>query len=313
MAAKSVVIIGATGAVGYPLTRSLVEQGHDVTAVSRGRTEENGDRLDRLARDGAEVVFHHDLTDAPALVKTLRGSDVVVSAMRASPRTVAEVEPVLLGAARTAGVGRLVPSEFGTHTMAVEYGVSGQFDAKKEFQEALFDSGLDWTIVYGGGIAEYFMPHLRNGRTVTVYGERSMPWPTHRLDDIGAVSALAVTDDRTAGRAVQIHRHLVTHDQTVDALRRAWPDHGILVEHVSSADLERMLDEAETDPGDQRLSEREIAGITYANFVLGQLGVVDHPATIDADALYGDFAYRDPLDLLSDPAFVFGTPEPPAP
>ena len=64
------------------------------------------------------------------------------------------------------------------------------------------------------------------------------------------------------------------------------------------------------DPGRSRLSEREILGITYANFVLGQLGVVDHPSTLDAGELYHDYECRDPLELLRNRDFVFGERRP---
>jgi hypothetical protein len=47
-------------------------------------------------------------------------------------------------------------------------------------------------------------------------------------------------------------------------------------------------------------------GISYANYVLGTLGVPDHPGTIHASVLYPDHVYDDPLALLADPLFVFG-------
>jgi uncharacterized protein YbjT (DUF2867 family) len=303
---KKVAVVGATGNIGFPLTQSLLELGHEVLAVSRGRTEANASKLDELEERGARLSFQADLTDVAALSRSLDGYEVLVSAMRASPRTVAGVEPAILEAALAAGVTRLVPSEFGTHTMAVDFGVSAQFDAKKHFQQLLFESGLQWTIVYGGGIAEYFVPHLREGDKVTVYGDPQLAWPTHLLSDIGAVSARAVTDERTVDHAVQLWAHRVTSEQLIETLRQAWPDHPFDVEYISSEELELLLPQASTDPGSRRLSEREILGITYANFVLGQLGVVDHPGTLNANDLYPDYPYRDPLELLHDRSFVFG-------
>jgi len=299
-------VIGATGAIGFPLTRSLVDLGHDVVAVSRSRTEVNGDRLDTLAADGVTVLHCPDLTNAPALAAGLEGCDVLVVAMRASPRIVAAIEPAILEAARAAGVARFIPSEFGTHTMAVDYGVSGQFDAKKHFQERLFASGIPWTIVYGGGIAEYFMPTLRDGKAIQVFGDTSLRWPAHLLDDIAAVSARAVVDPRTAERAVQLYARLVTFDQVIATLAEAWPDHTFEIEHVSGEALDAMRRSANPDPGDRRLSEQEILGITYANFVLGKLGDPGYPGTLSANELYPDYRYRDPLELLRDPVFVFG-------
>jgi len=304
--AQRVAVLGATGTIGFPLARSLGVLGHEVVAISRGRTEANAGRLAQLAADGASVHYRPDLTDTAALAAALEGCDVLVVAMRASPRIVAAVEPAILEAAKAAGIARFVPSEFGTHTMAVGYGVSGQFDAKKRFLELLFASGLHWTVVYGGGIAEYFMPTLRDGDTIRTFGDTSLAWPTHLLEDIAAVSARAVTDPRTIDHAVQLYARLVTFDQLVATLRAAWPTHAFDVEHVSAEELDRMRRAANPDPGEKRLSEQEILGITYANFVLGKLGDPAFPGTLDAGDLYPDYAYRDPLELLRDRAFVFG-------
>ncbi len=301
-----VSVLGATGNIGLPLSHALVQQGHDVLAVSRGRSDRNEAALDQLEAAGATLVFEPDLTDVTALAKHLDGSDVVVVASRASPRILDALEPSLLEAAKRAYVGRFVPSEFGTHSMAVPYGVSGQFDSKKRFQELLFDSGLAWTIVYGGGIAEFFVPNLRASDTIEVLGDTSLAWPTHLLADIGAVSALAVTDPRTANAAVQLWARLVSWDELVETLRGAWPERSFQVKHVTSDELEYLHRHADPDPGERRLSEREIMGIAYANFVLGKLGDPDHPGTLNANDLFPDYAYRDPRQLLYDPVFVFG-------
>ncbi len=303
-----VSVLGPTGNIGLPLSLSLARQGHEVRGISRGRSDRNGLALDELEAGGIPVVFEPDLTDVAALARRLAGSDVVVVASRASPRILETLEPSLLEAASKAAVGRFVPSEFGTHSLAVPYGVSGQFDSKKRFQELLFDSGLGWTIVYGGGIAEFFVPNLRTSDTVEILGDTAVAWPTHLLSDIGAVSALAVTDERTMNAAVQLWAQLVSWDELIDGLREAWPQHAFEVKHVTSEELEHLHQHANPDPGERRLSEREIMGIAYANFVLHKLGDPDFPGTLNANDLYPDYAYRDPRELLSDPVFVFGNP-----
>lgn len=301
-----VAVLGPTGNIGLPLSLALVRQGHEVLAVSRGRSERNELALGELEAAGANVAFEPDLTDAAAVARRLQGSDVVVVASRASPRILDQLEPSLLDAAMRADVGRFVPSEFGTHSMAVPFGVSGQFDSKKRFQELLFESGLAWTIVYGGGIAEFFMPNLRASDTVEVLGDTSLAWPTHLLGDIGEVSALSVMDDRTVNAAVQLWARLVTWDELVEILRAAWPERRFDVRHVTSDELEYLHRHGNPDPGERRLSEREIMGIAYANFVLGKLGDPDYPGTLNAGDLFPDYEYRDPRRLLYDPVFVFG-------
>jgi hypothetical protein len=133
-----------------------------------------------------------------------------------------------------------------------------------------------------------------------------MPLALHTLSDIGAISARVATDERTARCAVQLHANFLTTEAMIAALERAWPGQPFAVEVRTSEELERLHRLGNPDPGEERLSEREILGISYANYVLGKLAVPDFPGTLSASALYPDFRYADPLELLNDAVFVFG-------
>jgi hypothetical protein len=170
---------------------------------------------------------------------------------------------------------------------------------------------MPWTVIYPGGIAEYFLPNLRPPPTVYAWGDRRMRFPIHTLRDIGAISARAVTDPRTVGSAVQMYACLVTTDEMIDTLERNWPQVPYELRTLSSEELEHLHRHGNADPGGERLSEREIMGISYANYVLGLLGAPEHPGTLSASVLYPKYTYQDPLALLADPAFVFGPDGPP--
>ena len=228
--------------------------------------------------------------------------------MRASPRIIPATEPAILVAALRAGIGRFVPDDFGTHSMATPYGVSAHFDEKKRFHEALDASGMAWTVIYPGGIAEYFLPNLRPPATVYAWGDRTLRLPLHTLRDIGAITARAVLDPRTAGCAVQLYANLLSTDELIATLESHWPRIPYRLDVRSPEQLEHLHRHGDGDPGDARLSEREIMGISYANYVLGLLGAPDHPGTLDAGALYPDHVFEDPRELLADREFVFGQP-----
>jgi uncharacterized protein YbjT (DUF2867 family) len=305
-----VAVIGASGTIGFAVAGALLEQGDEVLAISRGRTAANGERLDALARAGAEVRHQADLADSAALAELLEGTTTLIAAMRASPRIIPALEPQVLEAAQRAGVSRFVPDDFGTHSLATPYGVSAHFDAKKRFHEQLDASGMPWTVIYPGGIAEYFLPNLRPPPTVYAWGDRTLRFPIHTLRDIGAITARAATDPRTANRAVQLYANLVTTDELIERLTANWPGRPFALDERSIEELERLHRHGNADPGDARLSEREIMGISYANHVLGTLGVPGDPQTLDAGELYPEHRFEDPLELLTDPAFVFGEPAP---
>ncbi|NMC73768.1 MAG: NmrA family NAD(P)-binding protein [Geobacteraceae bacterium] len=310
---RRIAVIGATGQVGWALSRELKRLGHEVLAVSRGRTASNLSRLDDLEALGVRTVFQADLTDVNGLTALLDGCDTAVVALRANARLIRELEPPILEAARRAQVRRFVPDEFGTHTKAIEYGVGTLFDAKKDIQELVFASGLEWTLLFPGGIFDYFLPNLRLFERITTFGNLQCPFPTHSIDDIGAICARAVADPRTANKAVQIYANVVTQQYLVDMLVRMWPHYPFTFEHVSTekilylkehGDPERISAKGGAEP------DRERHGINYATYVLGRLACLDDPDTLCANDLYPDHVYTTPEEALADPKFVFGEPCP---
>lgn len=71
-----VVLIGATGFVGSHLLEELLRRNHDVTAIAR-------DVAKVPVKDGKPKAVAVDVTDVAALVKVLKGNDVVLSAFNA--------------------------------------------------------------------------------------------------------------------------------------------------------------------------------------------------------------------------------------
>lgn len=115
-----VFVAGATGALGRPLLRALIEAGHDVTGTTRsperaaalreqGATPVVLDALDADAVHAAvaaaepEVVVHH-LTAIPEAIPPRR----YAQAFETTNRLRREATPVLVDAARTAGARRIL-------------------------------------------------------------------------------------------------------------------------------------------------------------------------------------------------------------
>jgi uncharacterized protein YbjT (DUF2867 family) len=306
---QRIAVIGATGQVGMALSRELQRLGHAVIAVSRGRSQSNQNKLDALEALGIKPAFQPDLKDVDGLAAILSGCDVAVVALRANVRLVRELEPPILEAARLARVRRFVPDEFGTHTKALEFGVGTLFDAKKEFQERVFASGLEWTLVFPGGIFDYFLPNLRLFERITTFGNLQCAFPTHAIEDIGAIGARIVTDPRTANKAVQMYANVVTQEQLLKELKRIWPDHAFEIEHVSTETilyLKEHGDPARVSAKGGSEPDRERHGINYATYVLCRLACLDDPDTLNANDLYPDHVYQKPAEALADPKFVFG-------
>ena len=133
MSKNHLAVIGATGQVGKPLTKSLLKEGHEVTIIAHGRSLDNEPRLAECERLGAKVVVCTEMDNIDAVAGALKGCDTLVACVPGSKSIIQKLQPIWLNAAVKAGVERFIPTEFGSHTRAIEMGDGAVFDQKKRF------------------------------------------------------------------------------------------------------------------------------------------------------------------------------------
>ena len=188
-----IVVTGATGNVGRPLTRALAEAGQQVTAVSR-RAAQVPDGVRHVVADLAEPAgLEPALAGAKALFLLLSGdlhavgadpADIIAHAAASGVRKV-----VLLS---TLGVAT---RPFGTTRVAM-----------RALEDVLRESGLDWTILRPGGFASNALWWAESVRTRQVvaapFGDTGVPV----IDpaDIGEVAAACLLDDRHTGEVYEL-------------------------------------------------------------------------------------------------------------
>jgi uncharacterized protein YbjT (DUF2867 family) len=153
-----VLVIGGHGQVGLRLLRLLAHDGHRGRGVIR-KAEQAGD----LEAAGAEAVLC-DLERGDDLRPHLGGADAIVFAAGAGPgsgparkRTVDYgAAAASMQAARDLGVARfLIVSSIGTHDVAgAAEAMRPYLQAKRDADDALKESGLDWTIVKPGHLTD---------------------------------------------------------------------------------------------------------------------------------------------------------------
>jgi uncharacterized protein YbjT (DUF2867 family) len=153
-----VVVIGGHGQVGLRLLRLLARDGQRGRGVIR--TAEQASDLEAV---GAEPVLC-DLEQGDDLRPQLGGADAIVFAAGAGPgsgperkRTVDYGAAVAaMDAARDLGVARyVIVSSIGTHDVAgATASMRPYLQAKRDADDALKRSGLDWTIVKPGGLTD---------------------------------------------------------------------------------------------------------------------------------------------------------------
>lgn len=175
-----IVVTGATGNVGRTLVRLLTEQGHEVTAVSRRITQ--ADAPPGVRAVTADLAW--PVAGLPATadaVFLLVGGDLM---MTGDPTTV--VAPFT-------NYGKIVLlSSQGVVTRPDSLSHGQAFAA---YEQAVMDSGTDWTILRPGGFASNayaWAPSVKASRTVAApFGDVGLP--AIDPDDIAAVAAAVLT------------------------------------------------------------------------------------------------------------------------
>ncbi|MFI9813681.1 NAD(P)H-binding protein [Saccharothrix variisporea] len=176
-----IVVTGATGNVGRPLVQSLVAAGEDVLAVSRGA--------------GIEGVRHHqaDLTDPSTLAPALKGASAVFLLTSADYLGSGAAFGDLVDVVRAAGVPRVV-------LLSSQGVATGRHPGG--FEEAVRNSGLEWTILQPGAFASnafQWAPTISTTRTAAApFGDVALP--VVHPSDIADVAATTLRSTTHAGR-----------------------------------------------------------------------------------------------------------------
>jgi len=182
-----VFVAGATGSVGFEFVRLAKARGHFLHTFSR--SPENARKLAGLA-DKVEV---HDVC---TIVPSLKGIDVVVSALGA-PVTMnsGEKRPYrdvdlegnknILDAAKTAGVKRFL---YVSAHVEAGYRHTAYIRAHEEFVDALRLSGLKYSVIRPTGIFAAFNDFVslaRKGLTTVIGDGKARTNPVHQADVAG--------------------------------------------------------------------------------------------------------------------------------
>ncbi|WP_460498070.1 NAD(P)H-binding protein, partial [Glycomyces tarimensis] len=177
-----IVVTGATGNVGRPLVAALAARGAAVTAVSRGDAELPAGVTHRRA----------DLSEPETLESAFANAESLFLLTR-DPRL--DAVPVL-EAAKAAGVGRVV-------LLSSERAVTRLDASQRAIEDAVTESGLEWTILRPGGFASnafLWAESVRTERRIAApFGDVGLPV----IDplDIAEVAAATLTEHGHEGEA----------------------------------------------------------------------------------------------------------------
>jgi hypothetical protein len=261
---RNVMVVGASGNTGRPITEKLLQSGFSVSALTRTTS---------TSTFPAEVnVVKSDYT-TDDLARAFRGQDAVVSTI-ATFSTQEQIS--IIDAMIAAGVKRFVPSEFGVDTSdprVVELlpPTKGKVDTiayLKTKQDKLSWTGLivggyfDWAMLVGG-----LGWNLRN-QTVTVYDSGDQLWEATNINRIAqSVAACLQTEhyEETKNRYVFINSFTVSQNQVIAELEKAMGAK-LTIERVQSSEMAASAR--------QELATGEVEYSTGSAYVKGSIGLI---------------------------------------
>ncbi|MFE2129105.1 SDR family oxidoreductase [Streptomyces amritsarensis] len=206
-----IVVTGATGNVGRPLTQALAEAGEQVTAVSRHAVA-MPDGVRHVAADLAEPASLTPVLDGAKALFLLLSGDLHAPGARPAD---------IIGLAAASGVRRVVLlSSQGVATRPL--GPSRV--AMRAVEDALRESGLAWAVLRPGGFASNALAWAESVRTqgtvAAPFGDVGVPV----IDpaDIAEVAAACLLDDRHTGGVYELTGpEVITPRQQAEAIAAA--------------------------------------------------------------------------------------------
>ena len=223
-----ILVTGAGGFIGTRVVHELRARDRDVRALVRSPA-----RAGTLASWDVELVAG-DVTDPASLRSAAAGCEAAVHLVSILTGSNADFDRVMVqgtrnvvDAAREAGAGRLVlMSAIGVDAA----GASGipYFDAKREMERAVRESGLEFVIlrpsfVFGdGGALRTFLRLARRAPVTPIVGDGSQRIQPVWVDDVARAVAESLERPEAAGRTLELGGpEVVTWNELWARLKRA--------------------------------------------------------------------------------------------
>lgn len=221
MSSHQVALAGATGNLGTPILRALLEAGYQVTALSR-----IGGNSSRLTPHPNLTVKEVDFTAVDSLTKALLGVEVVISCL--ATLAIGGQNP-LVDASVAAKVKRFIPAEFGMDSknpLCMQLPVCAPKVATQNYllEKSESHPGFTYTGIANGLFLDWCLEAgiilNPSKHTATLYNGGDVPFTATTLRDVAkAVLGVISHQDETANRIVYVQSTLVTQNRLIEYAR----------------------------------------------------------------------------------------------
>ncbi|CRG83599.1 hypothetical protein PISL3812_00953 [Talaromyces islandicus] len=217
MHSTKIALAGATGNLGIPILKALVDANFSVTVLSR-----KGGNSSILTPHPNLVVKEVNFDSVESLAYAIHGAEVVISCL--ATIAIGSQNP-LIDASVTTGVKRFIPAEFGmdsaNHLCAQLPVCAPKVDTQKYLQEkSKSNPGFTYTAIANGlfldwGLKMNLILNLAEHSAI-LYNGGDVPFSTTNLADVAtAVLGVIHHQPQTANRVVYVHSALVTQNELI--------------------------------------------------------------------------------------------------
>ncbi|RAO73260.1 uncharacterized protein BHQ10_009272 [Talaromyces amestolkiae] len=220
---KKVVVVGATGSVGRSTVKALLDEGFQVTGITRETSKATlPEGVTHIKSDWSEASLHEAFKNQDAVISTI-GS--------ITPGEAFALQKPLIDAAIAAGVKIVFPSEYGIDTSdpsAQEYipflaDKIQTLDYLKKRQDL-----ISWTAVVSGSMFDWGLAipgfgglNISEG-TATIFDGGDIPYEATNLSQVGkAIAKCLKKPELIKNQYVYVNSFTVTQNRVLAAIEKA--------------------------------------------------------------------------------------------
>ncbi|KAI8554263.1 hypothetical protein RHMOL_Rhmol05G0084500 [Rhododendron molle] len=208
-----ILIVGATGNLGFEIAKASLQASHPTYALVRDSAFSDplkSLKLQSLSDSGA-TLLKGSLQDETSLIEAIKQVDVVICAV--SSKQVLD-QKLLIAAIKQAGcIKRLIPSEFGLDPSKAQIsGLDHNFYSRKaEIRHLVEADGIPHTYICCNFFMSYLLPSIvQPGLKTpprdkfTIFGNGNVKGVFMKESDVAAFTISAVDDPRALNKAVHL-------------------------------------------------------------------------------------------------------------
>ncbi len=193
--ARRILILGATGMLGQPVTRSSVEMGNQVRVLVR-----NSEKAHQMFGDEIEIVKGNVLNRENIQVAMTECDAVHISLPQISELTAMRH---VIGLGKTTGLERITYISATTVCEANRW--FDLIDVKMRTEAILRSSGIANTVFCPTWAMETLYNFIRGNRAVVIIGQKPPPLHFVAAADLGRMVAASYEDNRALGKRLFVH------------------------------------------------------------------------------------------------------------